>query len=127
MPRRSRIERLPQTQEKVSKRRPTPANVTILFSALCPVCGRTISEFRALRVGYVTIGKVRYFDSIDWDPNKAFGVKYQAGGRGSFQEIEQIQPEHAPELFHAVKTRLLQALKEWVQKGWIDKKELDDI
>lgn len=99
-----------------------------VIACLCPVCGRTIPQDRALKVGYVTVGKVGYFDNIDWDPNKSFGVAFTAAGRGSFREWQHINPEDAPELFEAVKERFLQALKEWVvDKKWITRDELGGL
>ncbi len=124
MPRRSRVTGNEEPERERAPVKVAPTAQT-LKSALCPVCGRTIPEFRAIKVGYVTIDRINYFGSIEWDPNKAFGVKYRAGGRGSFQDTEPIKPEDAPELFNAVKKRLIDALHEWIQKGWITEEELN--
>jgi len=94
-----------------------------ILAALCPCCGRTIPEKRAIRVGYVTVDRVDYFASIEWDENKPFGVSYVPGGRG-FGNWEHISPEQAPELFEAVKARFIQAWIEWIVKAWITREEL---
>ena len=108
---------------------PSPKIVPLVaervISALCPVCGRSVPEKRAIKVGYVTVDRVPYFASIDWDENKPFGVAFSAGGRGSLRDWHYISPDDAPELFEAVKARLIQAVKEWIKKGWISPEEFN--
>ena len=98
-----------------------------IFSALCPICGRAILQKRAIKVGYTTVDRVPYFDSIDWDSNKPFGVSYEASGRGSLQNWEYISREDCPELFEALKSRFLTALGEWLMKGWITEAEVESF
>lgn len=125
MPRKKRSEKRAIEVARVPVVAPARAKVTErLMAALCPVCGRTVPEKRALKIGNVTIGKVGYFDSIDWDENKPFGVSYLAAGRGSFKDWEHIGPEEAPELFEALKARLIQAVGEWINKGWLTPDEI---
>lgn len=125
MPRKKRSERLAEVAV-----RPAPKPVVTgvvaqrVIGCFCPVCGRTISQFRAIKAGYVTVDQLRYFESIDWDPSKPFGISFDAAGRGSLANWEYIGPEDAPELFEAAKGRFLQALKEWLDKGWIKREEL---
>lgn len=97
------------------------------FGALCPVCGRWLPSDRALKVGNTTIGRVGYFDSIEWDKDKPFGVAFQAGGRGSLNNWRYIGPEEDSELFEALKGRLLQAVKEWREKGWLSDEDISSI
>ena len=111
--------------------RPTPAPIEVparvgerMVSAICPLCGRTIPEKRAIKMGYVTVDKVGYFEGIEWDPEKPFGVVYEAGGRGSLRNWQYISPEDAPELFEALKARFIQALREWINKGWLTEEDL---
>lgn len=111
------------------KVRPAPAiapprTAERVVAALCPLCGRSIPENRALKVGSTTVGKVGYFDSIDWDPSKPFGVSFSAAGRGSLSDWEYISPEQAPELFEAMKKRFLEAIREWENKGWLKREEI---
>lgn len=94
------------------------------IGCFCPVCGKTIHQFRAIKAGYITIDQIRYFSSIDWDPSKPFGITFDAAGRGSLQNWTYIGPEEASELFEALKSRFLAALKEWLDKGWIKREEL---
>lgn len=96
-----------------------------VVAAICPTCGRTIPSERALKVGSITVGKVGYFDSIDWDEAKPFGVAYQANGRGSFRYNRHIGPEEAPELFEALKARLKEAVREWRKKGWFSSEDIE--
>lgn len=118
--------------QKGTRVRPEPAvapptRVTErIYGALCPVCGKTIID-RAVKVGYVSVGRTPYFETIDWDPNKPFGVSFAAGGKGSFKDREYIGPEDAPELFEQVKKRFLDALGEWLGKGWITEEEVREV
>lgn len=125
MPRKKRSEKLAEVAVKPA-RKPVVTGVVAqrTIGCFCPVCGRTISQFRAIKVGYVTVDQLRYFESIDWDPSKPFGISFAAGGRGSLQDWAYISPEDAPELFEALKGRFLDALGEWLTKGWIKHEEL---
>ena len=100
----------------------------MLIQALCPVCGRSIPENRVtVRGTYGAIETQPYFDSIQWDPAKPFGMKMPANGKNSFAGWDYIDISEAPELFEALKKRFLDAIKEWVDKGWLSKKELQRI
>jgi len=105
---------------------PAPAPAMIV-AALCRLCGRTIPEKRAIKAGYVTVDRIDYFASIDWDREKPFGIIYPATGRGSLGQWQHIGPEAAPELFQAVKGRLLEAVREFLEKGWVSKEEVEEI
>jgi len=126
MPRLKRSEKRAQVKPETVVVAPPTRVTERLFSAHCPVCGRGIPKDRAIKIGYVTVDRINYFGSIDWDPNKPFGVSFAAGGRGSFKDNEPIGPEQAPELFDAVKQRFLQALGEWVNKNWISLSEIEE-
>jgi len=103
----------------------SPAEVKVTLEALCPLCGKGIPERRVTqRQGSMVIETQPYFEAIQWDGNKPFGIALAAGGRGSFKNWEYIDPEDAPELFKALKARFIQAAKEWLAKGWLEK---DDI
>jgi len=118
-----------RSEKRVIREAPAPAPVEVVkpaeevLAALCPCCGRTIKD-RAVKISGVTVGKVGYFDSIDWEEDKPFGVAYQASGRGSFTNWRHINPEEAPELFEALKARFIQAVREWVRKGWLSHDEI---
>jgi len=122
------VPRRKRSEKRAVKEIPAPPVVVKVtgevVAAICPCCGRTVPQDRALKVGNITIGRVGYFDSIDWDPNKSFGVAYQTGGRGSFTNWRHIGPDEAPELFEALKARFIQAIKEWRQKGWLAKEDI---
>lgn len=126
MPRKKRSER--KTGEAVAVRpapvRPEAEVAERIMAAICPLCGKSIPTKRAIKIGYVTVDRIDYFDSINWDPNKPFGVSYSAAGRGSLRDWNYISPEEAPELFEAVKSRLIQAVREWVNKGWLSQEDI---
>jgi len=127
MPRKKRSEIMAQVAPKPAPARREAAVAERIIAALCPVCGRSIPEKRAIRIGYTTVDHIGYFASIDWDENKAFGICYAAAGRGSLKDWEYISPEEAPELFEAVKARLIQAVGEWITKQWVNKEELRQL
>lgn len=127
MPRLKRSERIAKAMAVKPGPAPTevapPKVAERLVAAICPVCGRTVPEKRAIRIGYVTVDKVDYFSSIEWDENKPFGVSYSPRGRGSM-EWNYIGPEEASALFEAVRSRLIQAVREWIKKGWLTKEDI---
>jgi len=95
------------------------------LAALCPICGRSIHEQRATaRNIYGALEKKPYFETIDWDADKPFGVRLATSGRGSFKNWDYIDRDEAPELFEALKKRFLEAIKEWLHKGWLSKEEV---
>lgn len=124
-----RLKRSQKQPGEVVKPAPAPAIAPLraaerIVGALCPICGRVIPQDRAIKIGYVTVDRVGYFASIDWDENKPFGTSYPAGGRGSFRHWEPIGPDDAPELFEAVKARFIQAVREWMHKGWLSEEDI---
>jgi len=128
MPRLKRSEKLGAAAVRPAPAAPEVAKeVERIVYFLCPLCGRSTPEKRAIKIGYITVDRVDYFGSIEWDPNKAFGFVREAKGRGSFADFEYIGPEEAPELFEAVKARFIQALEEWVNKKWISREELERL
>ena len=127
MPRKKRSEKIREAArpiERPERKAAAPVVAGETFAALCPVCGRAIPEGRAVRIGGITVGKTPYFDTIEWDPNKPFGVALSAGGRGSFREWRHIGPEELPEMFDQVRGRLLDAVKEYYNKGWLTDNDL---
>ena len=114
--------------------KPAPAPMVVapkvaerVMAAICPLCGRAVPEKRAIKSGYITVDRKPYFDSIDWDENKPFGVAYPLTGRGSLRDWEYISPEQAPELFEALRQRFIQALREWINKGWLSQEEIRSL
>ena len=125
MARKKRSEKLAEAAVRPA-RAPAAAPVVTerMLRGFCPVCGRTIPEYRAIKIGYVTVDRINYFGSIDWDPDKPFGVSYKAGGKNAYEDWHHINPEDAPEIFEAIKNRFIQAVGEWLRKGWMTKEEL---
>ena len=79
----------------------------------CPVCGRP--------------GGLNFWPyTRQFTPDKPFGIIQEVGlGRGRcFSVIGQLEPADEPETFELVKSRLLQVVREWRDKGWIGENEL---
>lgn len=127
MGRKKRSEKLAQAVAVKPAPAPEVRVAERVIAALCPVCGRTVPEKRAIKAGYITYDHIPYFDSIEWDKDKPFGVSRLAAGRGSFSNWEYINPQDAPELFEAVKGRFIQALEEWLNKKWIAPEEIKHL
>ena len=107
-----------------SARRRSSSSATIT-NAFCPTCGRTIPEYHVLtRTSYGAGERQPYFESIAWDPHHPFGLRLSAAGKGSLTDWQYINPEDAPELFEALKGRFINAIKEWVAKGWLKRTDL---
>lgn len=102
--------------------------------ALCPVCGRAAGRKRLEypKGGYWSPPATENFWEYtqDFDPNKPFGVIQEVGaGKGhSFKVLGYFNPEDDVDgFFPLVKRRLLNAVKEWLDKGWLTKEEVADL
>lgn len=89
--------------------------------AICPVCGKGISlqHRKGLR---------SYLGNFDRD--KPFGVVLDnRGGRyRGYRFVGYFNPQDDTDgIFELVKGRLLQAVREWVVKGWITEEELKTL
>lgn len=99
--------------------------------AICPVCGRAAGTKRLEypQKGYYSPVPTENFWSYtqDFDPDKPFGVIQEVGaGKGhSFKVIGHFSPEEDIDgYFPLVKARLLNAVKEWLNKGWLTRDEV---
>ncbi len=104
--------------------------MSIYRQAICPVCGRSAGVEVTERVEgkpYIKLKKRNYWERVkDYDPKKPFGVIQETIGRGSFNLVGYFSPEEDVDgFFPLVKGRLLQAMKEWVDKEWITREEVD--
>ena len=104
--------------------------MAIYRQALCPVCGTAHgSQVTETIPGkpYMVLARRNYWEkTLEFDPNKAFGVIQETGlGRGrSFRVLGYFSPEEDEDgYFPLVKARLLQAVREWLDKGWISPQE----
>lgn len=98
--------------------------------ALCPVCGTAHGIEVTDRVPgkpYIVLERRNYWERTkDFDPDKPFGVIQETIGRGSFRVLGYFSPEEDVDgFFPLVKARLLAATKEWLDKGWISREELE--
>lgn len=113
MPKQTRKQRLKIAEPPVTAA-PVPVSAGgLLRQVLCPVCGRGSSS---LPFWQRTTG---------FDPNKEFGLIQEIGrGRGNnFTVTGRFGPEGEPEMFKLIKTRLLQAVREYREKQWITQDE----
>ena len=100
--------------------------------AFCPLCGRTMGK----RTIYNVPGKP-YFGierqenlwekTREFTGDKPFGVVKSSEGKSSmkFERYYDID-EDAEGYFPAMKSRLLNIISEWLDKGWLSKEELDN-
>ena len=99
--------------------------------AFCPVCGITHgTEVTETVRGkpYIKLKRRNFWERVkDYDPDKPFGVIQETTGRGSFKLVGYFSPEEDEDNFYPlIKARLLQAVKEWMDKGWIARGEVDE-
>jgi len=101
--------------------------------AICPVCGRAAGyEVTETIPGkpYMVLKRENYWERTKaFDPAKPFGVIQDVSrGRGrSFKVIGYFSPEEDVDgFFPLVKARLLAAIKEWLDKGWITESEIKE-
>ena len=87
--------------------------------ARCPICGRTITSQGRM---------IKHFEKIPhYDPDKNFGRVMESFGRGTMRVVREFNPgeeEEGDKLFEVIKERLLQAIREWMEKGWIKEEDL---
>jgi len=102
--------------------------------ALCPVCGTAHGmEVTEIIPGkpHMVLNRRNFWERTkDSDPNKPFGVIQEVGrGRGrSFKIKGYFSPrEDEDGFFPLIKERLLQAVKEWLAKGWITEEEVREL
>lgn len=105
--------------------------MSLYRSALCPVCGTAHgTEVTETVPGkpYIKLRRRNYWERVkDYDPDKPFGVIQETTGRGSFKLVGYFSPEEDEDNFYPlIKARLLQAVKEWVDKKWIAREEVDE-
>lgn len=105
--------------------------MSLYRQAICPLCGTSHGiEVTETVPGkkYIKLRRRNYWERVkDFDPDKPFGVIQETTGRGSFKLVGYFSPEEdVDNFFPLIKARLLQAMKEWVSKGWIAREEVDE-
>jgi hypothetical protein len=100
--------------------------------AFCPVCGMAHGTEVTDRVPgkpYIKLARRNFWERTkEYDPAKPFGVIQETLGRGTFKTIGYFSPEEDQDgFFPLVKGRLLTAVKEWLDKGWLTREELSQI
>lgn len=98
--------------------------------AFCPVCGVAHGmEVTDTPEGkpYIALKKRNYWERTrEFDPAKPFGVIQETQGRGSFRLVGYFNPSEDQDGFYPlVKDALLNAVKNWMDKGWLSRQELE--
>lgn len=95
------------------------------FMWFCPVCGVSHGMRATHKIKYIIRAKAPYLETIDFDPDKPFGVYLEAKGYGKGKDVAgYAQPDDEPEEFARVKGRFIDAVGEWIRKGWMTWEEL---
>lgn len=100
--------------------------------AFCPMCGRTMGKKTTYRVPgkpYFGIARQdnRWEMTKEFTGDKPFGVVKSSEGRGTlkFERYYEIG-EDEEGYFPLMKARLLAVVKEWLDKNWITREEVDE-
>ena len=98
--------------------------------AFCVLCGRTMGIRNITPEGkpWIKLGeKNRWKETLDFTGDKPFGVVKTSEGRGTmkFERYYGIE-EDEEGYFPSMKQRLLAVLREWQDKGWITKAEIEE-
>lgn len=105
--------------------------MSLYRQAFCPVCG----DYHGVEVTetvpgkkYIKLARRNFWERTkEFGPDKPFGVIQETTGRGSFRLVGYFEPgEDVDGFFPLIKERLLQALKEWRDKGWITPEEIEE-
>jgi len=100
--------------------------------ALCPMCGNShgmINIYTVPGKPWTKVGQENYWEKTrDFIPDKPFGVVKSGEGRGTMELVRYYDiDEDTDGYFTPMKARLLQVLKEWLDKGWITREELEEV
>lgn len=103
-------------------------------SAFCPVCATSHGTKRLEYPYPATQNFWQWLNDRDGErglgKDEPFGVIQAVGlGRGhSFGVLGYFGPEDDPDGYYPlVKARLLQAVRRWLQKGWLSKEEIEGV
>jgi len=106
--------------------------MTLYRQAFCPVCGDYHGSEVTERVPgkeYIPLARRNFWErTLKFGPEKPFGVIQETTGRGSFKLVGYFEPEEDVDgFFPLIKKRLLKATREWLDKGWITKEEIEEV
>ncbi len=112
--------------------KPPSQETPVIKQALCPVCGRAVGYLWERDPIFKTkLRRINYWEKTkEFVPDKPFGVIQQAGMANlrGFQVLGHFNPEEDTEgFFPLVRARLLEAVKEWLEKGWLTREEVESI
>ncbi len=105
--------------------------MAIIYSVFCPMCG-VVHSNRVIRDPArknQIVSRVKFWEGRSGgDAEHKYGVIQESQGRGTLRVIREFSPNEDPSgSFFFVKDRMLAAVKEWVEKGWIDKGEVEGM
>lgn len=106
-------------------------------SAFCPVCFVShgmVKDETVKGKPWIVLSTKNFWKKVqESDPDKPLGVIQETGGvkgkgRNRFRTIGYFGPDDDPHgFFPLIKNRLLQALREWIAKGWIEPEEVRKV
>ena len=102
--------------------RPAVEEGGVTQAAFCPICGM----LRPLSYGGAR-GERKEAWALTAADRQFFGALLRAGGRGRGGVVGYISPEGAPELHRRVKEQLLAGLEVWMQRGWVEREDLERL
>ena len=98
--------------------------------AFCPLCGRTMGKkniYMDPRKPWTKTGEENRWEATqEFTGDKPFGVVKSSEGRGTMK-LERYYDinEDSEGYYPLMKARLLAVNKEWLEKGWITREELE--
>ena len=99
--------------------------------AFCPVCGRTMGMRNIFidpkRYWTKTGMENKWKDTLAFTGDKPFGVVKSSEGRGTLKTERYYDiDEDAEGYFPLMKARLLAVIKEWLDKDWVTREEVEE-
>jgi hypothetical protein len=102
--------------------------MTEIYQPFCPVCFTshgTKAEHDPAKKWYSFNRHNFWLDVQNSDPDKPFGTILESQGRGTLRMKGYFGPAEDPTgSFPLIRARLLAAVHEWIEKGWLTKEEV---
>ena len=103
---------------------------TEIPEAICPICRRSmIPQRRILSEGGVentTVSSSPYWE-MEGDSTRHFAIILGSRGRGTLRLLRYADRVEVPELFESVKAHMVQAIREWLARGWLLPAEMQSL
>ena len=103
----------------------TGFEATIFRQVICPCCGLQRGMTREVYGAQVLSRRNAWAFAREPRP---FGKVFSTRGKGTLTPIGEFGPSDDPDGYYPlVKNHLLSAVREWRDKGWISKEELEEL